>query len=89
MTRNVLIVDEYLAHNCPYTGEFYVLVLRNALKFPSMEHNLIPPFIIRTDGVEINDAPKTNCKDPEFDDHSISFDYSDLRTPFQLDSVFS
>ena len=76
--KDVPIVDRSLACNYPWTGEFYVLVIRNALYFPSMYHKLILTFIMRALGVTINDAPKIHCEDTIVDDYSFLFDKSDL-----------
>ena len=46
MMPSVLIVDSVLAYDCPYSGELILLVARNALFVVSMDHNLVPPFII-------------------------------------------
>jgi len=54
-----------------------------------MDHNLIPPFIMRTGGAVVNDVPKIQCEDPAVDDHCIPFDDSDLWIPLHLNSVFS
>ena len=89
VAKNVPVVDGSLAYDCPYTGEVYVLVLRNALHVTSMDHNLIPPFIMRAGSVTINDVPKMHCEDPIADDHSIFFEHSDPRIPLQLNSEFS
>ena len=40
-------------------------------------------------GVVINDSLKIHCEDPIVDEHSISFDQSDLRIPLRLNVVFS
>ena len=43
----VPIVDAAIRYDCPYSGETYLLIVRNALSVPSMNHSLIPPFIMR------------------------------------------
>ena len=58
MGKYSLIVDACLAHECPHTGEVYVLVIINAIYAPSMDHSLIPPFITRSGGIIVNDVPK-------------------------------
>ena len=89
MERNVPIVEGALAHDCPFTGEVYVLVLRNALHVPSTDHNLILLFIMRSSSVAINDAPKIHCGDPAVDDYCVLFDQSGLRKTLQSNGVFS
>ena len=41
-----------------FTGISYLLVARNALYVPSMEHHLIPPFIMEEGGVKVKPTPK-------------------------------
>ena len=86
---NVPIVDAAVAYDCPYSGETFVLVARNALYIKSMEHNLIPPFIMRAGGVTINEVPKIQCKEPTIDDHCIYFAEPELRIPLHLSGIFS
>ena len=87
--KNIPIVDGALAYDCPYSGKSYVLVIRNALYVPLTNHNLIPPFTLRASSITINDVPKIYCEDPVVNDHSTSFEHSDLRIPFQLNCVLS
>ena len=44
--QRVPIVDAGIAYDCPYSMQTYILVVCNALHIPSMDHNLIPPFIL-------------------------------------------
>ena len=60
----VPIVDTVIAYDCPKSGQAYLLVVRNALCVPSMEHNLIPPFILREAGLILNDTLKIHCNVP-------------------------
>ena len=53
-------------------GETYILIVRNALYMPSMDLNLIPPFIMRAGGVQVNDMPKIHCDDPTTNGHCIT-----------------
>ena len=88
MEKYVPIVDGVLACDCPYTGEVFVLLMRNALHVPSMEHNLAWPFMMRSGIVINNNVPKIHCEDPIVDEHSVSFDQSDMRILLRLNSVF-
>ena len=36
-----------------------------------MDHNLLPPFILREVGLEVNDTGNIQVKDPTIHDHSI------------------
>jgi hypothetical protein len=42
----VPIVDTAVQYDCPYNGQSYILVIRNALHAPSMRNNLLPPFVL-------------------------------------------
>jgi hypothetical protein len=87
--ENVPIVDAAIAYECQYTCQTYILIIRNALHIPYLDHNLVPPFILRAGGVIINDVPKIHCPDPSVLDHCISFPDSDLKIPLQLFGTFS
>ena len=88
-TLELPIVDAALAYYSPYDGKDYILVVRNALYVPSLEHNLIPPFIMREAGLEVRDIPKIHVSDPTEEDHSIGFPGHDFRIPLSLWGVFS
>ena len=67
----------------------FILVFHNALGVPSMEHSLVPPFMLREAGLEINHTPKIQLKDPTIHDHSINFPSSDVRITLSLNGIFS
>ena len=85
----VPIVDAAIRHDCPHSGETYLLIVRNALSVPAMDHNLIPPFIMGEAGVDVKCVPKIQCKNPEEEDHSVYFKEEGLRMPLRLHGVFS
>ena len=62
--KEVPIVDAAVAYDCPITLKSYVLVFHNPLSVPSMEQNLVPPFIMREAGLEAHDIPKIQVKEP-------------------------
>ena len=87
---DVPIVDGALAYDCPFTGETYILIVRNALYIKHLQNNLIPPFIMREGGVTVNDVPKIHVENPSVENHSIAFpDEADLRIPLYLSGIFS
>ena len=70
--NKVPIVDAAFAYDCPSTMKTYLLIVRNALYVPTMEHNLIPPFILREGGMIVNDVPRIHCHDMiDRDSHCI------------------
>ena len=89
VAENVPIVDGAIVYEEPYSGQPYILLIRNALYIPSMDINLIPPFIMRAGGVLVNEIPKIHCSNPRTTDHCISFRNHDLSIPLQLNGIFS
>ena len=87
--HRVPIVDAAIAYDCPYSMKTYILIGRNALHVKSMETNLVPPFIMREAGIELNDVPKIHVPHAEAKDHSIYFKEVDLRIPLSLWGIFS
>ena len=64
-SEGVPIVDGAIAIDCPYSHTTYILIARNVLYIPTMEINLIPPFIMREGGVTVNDVAKIHCAKEE------------------------
>eukprot|EP00957_Ditylum_brightwellii_P065696 4983211-Ditylum_brightwellii.AAC.1 len=60
----VKLVDAGLKYDCPNKDKLYILLLRNALYVPSMDHNLIPPFMLRKAGITVNKTPKIHKENP-------------------------
>ena len=85
----VSIVDAVIAYDCPQSGQTYLLVVRNSLCVPSMEHNLMPPFILREAGLVLHDTPKIHCNVPSAEDQSLLDEEIGLIIPFTLDGTFS
>ena len=85
----VPLVDATVKYNNPYNGKSYILVLHNALYVPSMDSNLIPPFMLREMGVTVNDVSKIHKEDPTVDDHAITFVETGFRIPLSLWGIFS
>ena len=83
------IVDAVIAYECPQSRETYLLVERNSHCVPSMEHNLMPPFILREAGLVLRDTPKIDCNVPSTEDHYFFDEETGLRIPFTLDGTFS
>ena len=54
----VPIVDVAVAYDHPYSLKTYIFVMKNTLYVPSMNHNLVPPFILREAGLVVNDVSK-------------------------------
>ncbi len=85
----VRLVDAIIKYDCPNDGISRLLIFRNALHVPSMTNNLIPPFIMREAGIDVNDTPKIHVNDPTIQDHSIYFSEAKFRIPLRLSGIFS
>lgn len=85
----VPIVDAALAYDCPYSHQTYLCVVRQGLYVSTMDHNLVPPFIMREAGLTVNDTAKQHREDPSIEDHSIFCPNTELRIPLRLDGIFS
>ncbi|KAL7534954.1 hypothetical protein ACHAXR_006167 [Thalassiosira sp. AJA248-18] len=82
------IVDAAIAYDCPYTMKTYILIVRSALYVISMQHNLIPPFIMREAGLVVNDVPRIHCGDEVTrESHSIISRRDNIRIPLQSKGV--
>ena len=55
----------------------------------SMNHNLIPPFIIRKAGLKVEEQAKIHVKEPARENHSIYSSGNILRITLQLEGIFS
>ena len=95
IAENVPIVDGAIAYDDSKTGKTYILLVRNALYIPTMETNLIPPFIMREAGLVVNDVPRihTRVTDITNNTHCILAEKeangADLKIPLRLDGIFS
>ena len=85
----VKIVNAALTYDCELTGESYQFMIRNALYLPKMPVSLIPPFMMRLQGLEVNECPKFLAKNPTVAHHSIYFPEEEIRIPLNLDRTIS
>jgi hypothetical protein len=86
---SVPVVDAVLVYDCPVSGESYILLLRNALSIPLMTNHLIPPFMMRLAGIEVDECPKFLAKSPTVNNHSIYLSNEDIRIPLMLEGTIS
>ena len=89
--ERIPIVDAAIGYDCPTTSKTYILIVRNALYVKSMDHNLIPPFVMREAGLQVNDVPRIHCgNDITQDSHCIVANgETHLRIPLRLRGIFS
>ena len=85
----VPLVDATIKYDNPYNRKSYILVQHNVLYVPSMDNNIIPPFMLSEMGATVNDIPKIHKEDPTVDDHAITFVEMRFRIPLSLWGIFS
>ena len=85
----VPIVNAAVAYDCDITGVTHILVICNALYLRSMGVNLIPPFMMRLAGLEMDECPKFLSSAPTERNHSMYFPSLDIRIPFHIEGIIS
>ena len=83
------IKDMVIAYDCPYHKKTFLLIMKNALHVPSINHNFIPSSILDEAGLEVDTNPKIHSKNLSVDGHSIFDTATELRIPLKLRGVFS
>ena len=86
---SVPVVDALLTYCCEFTGEMRLCMIRNALHVPSMNNHLIPPFMMRLAGLEVNECAKFLAKSPGMHHHSVYFPSMKYRIPLSLSGITS
>ena len=59
-------------------------MLCNPLHLKTMNSNILPPFIIRESGIEVNDMPNIHIEDKIFEYNKIYMKEAGLRISLQL-----
>ena len=86
---SVPVVHAAVAYDCDRTGETHIMIIHHALYLESMKENLIPPFLMRLAGLEVDECPKFLAKEPREENHSIRFPSSDMRIHLKLEGIIS
>ena len=86
---SVELFDAALKYECPYSDKVKILIIRRGLHVPSMTHNLLPPFMLREAGIQINEVPKIHVTSPTEEHHAIIFQETNFRIPLTLHGTFS
>ena len=56
--HKVPVICAVIEYDDKHSGETYLLVFYGTFLVPSMDHNLVPPFILRESGLEVDTIPK-------------------------------
>ena len=73
MMPEVPVVHAAVAYFCPINGNSKILIINNMLYIRDMEHNLLPPIMMRLNGLLLDELPKFLCPNPTIETHSIFF----------------
>ena len=87
--EQVEIGDVAIAYDDPFNLQTYLPAMRNALLILSMDHNLLPPFLIREVSLFLDETPKFQSTDASKDNHANVDNESGLRIHLQLNGKFS
>ena len=88
-TITLPIIDAAVAYDYPITNQTFILVARNVLYVPAMDHNLILPCVMREAWLTVNDTPMIHIKEPTLLDHAIICDESDLHIRLHFHGILS
>jgi hypothetical protein len=68
-------------------GRVYIRLIQNALYVPSLDHNLLPLYMMREAGVIVKDTPKIQLDDPSEEDHALTFFETGFRIQLSLSLI--
>ena len=83
------IIDCAVLYESSLTGRKVLMIVEGAIYSPTMDHNLVPPFMLREAGVVVDTTPKCQANSPNDNHHSLYWPGVDLRIPLQLLGIFS
>ena len=58
MMPEIPVVHAAVAYYCSVTGSTTILIINNTLYIAEMEHNLLPPIMMRLNGIMVDECPK-------------------------------
>ena len=86
---SVPFVDAAVTYEDEQSSKVYILIIKNALHVESMDNHLVPPFLMRIAGIEVDECPKFLSRNPSISNHSLFFRDLDLRIPLCLHNTIS
>ena len=89
MMPEILVVHAAVSYDCPITGTTSILLINNTLYITEMEQNLLPPIMMRLNGVMVDECPKFLCVKPTIENHSIFLPTENFRIPLQIHGTTS
>ncbi len=85
----VEIRDVAIAYDDPISLQTYLLVMKNALLIPTMDHNLIPLFLLRLASLQVDETPKHQLALPTVENHAIYDSETVMHIHLRLNGIFS
>jgi hypothetical protein len=85
----VEIGDAAIGYDYPILHVTSLLVMGNALLISTMNHNLIPPFLLREAGLYVDKTLKHQVANPTVDNHVIVDSETGMRIHLSLNGIFS
>jgi hypothetical protein len=82
------IRDAVIANDNPISLTTYLLVMRNAVLIPTMNHNLVPPFSLQEACLYVDETPKHQVANPTIDNHAIVDSETGMRIHLLLNGIF-
>ena len=83
------VVDAAMVYDCEFSGNSYLMIIRNALYLKQMETALIPPFMMRVAGIEIDECPKFLAPKPSIKNYSIYFPDDSIRIAMKIFGIYT
>jgi hypothetical protein len=85
----VEIGDIAIAYDDPISLQTYPLVIRNALMIPTMDHILLPLFLLRLAGLQVDETPQDQLALPTVKNRAIYDPETGMRIHLKLNGIFS
>ena len=89
MMHEVPVFHAEVAYYCPITGNSTILIINNAPYIREMEHNLLPPIMMRLNRLMLDESPKLLCPNPTIETHYIFSPTENTQLPLALHGTTS
>ncbi len=86
--EKVEIGDVTIAFGNPFSGKMCLLIMKNVLLIPSMDHNPLPPFLVQETLLFLDETPKFQFTALLLENHTIHDDKTGSRIHLQLNGTF-
>ena len=73
LTHHAHVVCTSIRNDNEETGKIFMLIVRDSLSVPDVNHNLLAPFATRETVIYVRNTPKFQVEDVFIDDHSSCF----------------